>query len=144
MNKNPTYFIGPDNPKLSPDFAPGFRISLTDVVFIILFSLWLWFARSIDTNLFVLSVWPPAQFFLFCNVFRIARKSELIWVCIYLATALPCYNYGFSPFIPLAAGIMAGLVAIAHETRKPSYHGVFWQHFNPELESWFRENSRAS
>ncbi len=123
-----------------PKFAPGFRISLTDVVFILLFSFWLWNAHSIDTNLFIISAWPPAQFFLFCNVFRIARKSELIWVGIYLATALTCYFFGFSSLIPLTIGIISGLVAIACETRKPSYHGVFWRYFNPGLEDRFRKS----
>lgn len=27
----------------------------------------------------------PGLFFLFCNVFRVARKPELLWACVFLA-----------------------------------------------------------
>jgi len=80
---------------------------------------------------------PVIQFFLFCNVFRIRRIPELVWSGLYILLAAMGYWNGYEPFLIIACGLSIGGLIVILETRHPSYHGVFWQKLNPDLESWF-------
>lgn len=122
-------------------FSPGFRLSKLDVAVLVISGvavagLWVntpWLAGII---LFVVM-----HFFLFCNLVRMNRRSELIWagcfvllMSISLATdLLPMW----SAFV-LSAAITVVLVIL--ETRRPDYHGVLWHKFNPSLPSWWESN----
>jgi hypothetical protein len=78
------------------------------------------------------------QFFLFCNVFRVARKPELIWSALFLAVAGPTIVTGVPGWpLSIAASLLATLAIVARELRKPCYHGIAWRRINPGLEeSW--------
>lgn len=59
--------------------APGFRLSQRDVLVItvcILATVWLW-DRVGELSLLMLGV--LGHFFLFCNVFRVRTRYELVW-----------------------------------------------------------------
>ncbi|WP_156346572.1 hypothetical protein [Verrucomicrobium spinosum] len=66
----------------SPDdtrFAPGFRFSWTDALVLILGAGLTGWLASFAGELALLAAWVIGHFFLFCNVFRIGRKPELVW-----------------------------------------------------------------
>ena len=81
------------------------------------------------------------NFFLFCNIFRIARSFELIWSAIFLSLMMGSTIFGWPNFIAaVAASLTTTVIVIAIEMRKPSYHGVFWQRINPELLQWYQRH----
>jgi hypothetical protein len=79
------------------------------------------------------------HFFLFCNVFRVARPLELAWSTLFVALAGSTIITK-QPGWPLTIGatFVATLLVIAEQLRKPSYHGIAWQRLNPRLLEWWK------
>ncbi len=123
------------------DFKPGFRLSVSDslVVVIALGLAALGVRYSVTVACVILFV--VGHFFLFCNVFRMSRKPELIWALTFVLVATTSQLLGV-PSVLASALICVSMtiILVFMEARKPSYHGVFWQQFNPELRQWFTEN----
>jgi hypothetical protein len=119
-------------------FRPGFRFSKLDAI-ILLVGLYI----SADTA--ALYPWVGiaicfviAHFFLFCNLVRMSRPSELAWSALFVLLATSTIRVG-SPQWPatLAISFAATVALTGLEMRKPSYHGVFWRQINPELPQWW-------
>jgi len=77
------------------------------------------------------------HFFLFCNVFRITRRWELIWAGIFLLnvgiwTWLDRLNW----LAVLLSQLPVTVVFILIETRSPHYHGIRARRWNPHLETF--------
>jgi hypothetical protein len=127
-----------------PEFRPGFRISATDIVILGVGGIaaavaWqlVWWAGF--ASVFVLS-----QFFLFCNVFRVARAPELIWSASFLFVAVPTVLTGIPGWpLTIATALLSTIGVVVCEMRKPSYHGIGWQWINPGLEAWWHAARRA-
>lgn len=124
------------------EFKPGFRISITDIAVVVtgFFSSiigwqlvwWMGFAIA-----FVV-----AHFFLFCNVFRIARIPELIWAVTFLSLAGSTIVSDKPGWIgTIIASLALTFTLIAIEIQKPSYHGSGWQRWNPNLPEWWQLHS---
>ena len=126
----------------TPIFQPGFRISTLDIVVLVVGSV----AATGLANItwwwgFVLA-FVIGHFFLFCNVFRLARPLELVWAGIFVilsAITIAMDVPGWA--ITAAASIAATFVLVIIEMRKPSYHGIGWQRINPHLPAWWESNS---
>lgn len=123
-------------------FKPGFRLSWFDALILTggitaacaLGSL-AWWAGMIVA--FVVG-----HFFLFCNVFRIARKPELIWAAVFtLLTGSTLLTQRPGWTITFVASALVGAVLIAHATRQPSYHGIGWRRINPGLPQWWEQQT---
>ena len=125
-----------------PDFQPGFRFSLVDGIVLVVGAV----AAAV--------VWPTAgwiafiiafvvsHFFLFCNVFRVARPLELAWSGLFVVLTYCTIAIGQPPHaLSIAISLMATIVVIALEMRKRSYHGVLWRTINPGLPEWWKERS---
>lgn len=92
----------------------GFRLSLRDVVFIALI-LVAAVVIYVVTEMLVVALIPVhlcAVFFLFCNVFRVRTRQELVWVVTYLASAvvaifydLPFWSVVLSVTMPVLIGV---------------------------------------
>ncbi|MCB1229913.1 MAG: hypothetical protein KDN19_06590 [Verrucomicrobiae bacterium] len=128
-------------PEDDPDFQPGFRFSGFDATILIVGAL-----TAIGVAIFwlplaaVVVAFVVGHFFLFCNVFRIARAPELIWAAAFfgLATwAMLSTRPVFAWSLAFGLSLAIAAILIALETRKPSYHGVGWQRFNPGLKDWW-------
>lgn len=78
-------------------------------------------------------------FFLFCNVFRIARKLELIWAGLLLLNvgALLALN-AFSWLLILGIQIPLTGIVLWIEIRSPRYHGIFATQLNPHLQRYLQ------
>lgn len=120
-------------------FRPGFRISLTDAVILMagisatagMAGSGSWFA--------LIPGFVVCQFFLFCNVFRIARESELLWTVFFLAAAGAAVM-DWIAWPPVFAGAaLLSIILFGVEFRRPSYHGIWWQRINPDLPEWWRK-----
>ena len=78
-------------PPSPPRFAPGFRLSITDIVFILAGILTALLARK---EIAIPAAVAVGHFFLFCNVFRIRRRPELIWTAAYLVLVTCTIAFG--------------------------------------------------
>lgn len=112
----------------------GFRISLVDIIFIILAFLvffvnpFSWFLDyGFDDFLRFLVPYIVFNFFLFCNVFRVRTIFELLWVTIAFCNAFLCLfswnGLGFVDFFIYQS--LVTVVVIFMEISSESYHGIF-------------------
>ena len=119
-------------------FKPGVRFSKLDAV-ILLVGLYIsadtaavmpWYGIAIG---FVI-----AHFFLFCNIVRMARASELAWAALFVALASSTILTGVPRWpVTLAIAMAATVLLVALEMRKLSYHGILWRRINPNLQEWW-------
>jgi hypothetical protein len=125
----------------TPEFAPGFRLSLRDVIVLLIgIGLFLGLFKSyVDVSLIIAFV--TGHFFLFCNVFRISRGLELSWAGIFIILSCATIFCDFPNWtITIAISIGATIVVVICEMKKPSYHGIYWRQINPNLKNWWDSN----
>ena len=121
-------------------FNPGFRLSITDVFILIIGAIGAVYLMSIDINLSLIILFVIGHFFLFCNITRMARTLELIWAVSFLALCIGSIKFNLLPLnIVFLTSAMLTIGLTVYEVRKPSYHGAFWQTFNPSLKEWFEK-----
>jgi hypothetical protein len=120
------------------NFKPGFRLSFSDIVALIMAFLAAGFFYDTHPILSAIIIFVILHFFLFCNIIRISRIPELIWSALFLLQ-VSCSILFDKPGLLLAFSISLActVILIILELRKPSYHGVLWQKFNPSLLQWF-------
>jgi hypothetical protein len=121
-------------------FAPGFRISLSDAVVLMAGIIGAFIASSYAWWAGMMIGFVVGHFFLFCNVFRIARKPELIWAAVFIILTGSTVLTGMPGWIVTFTGsLIVAVVLIYLETQKPSYHGILWSKFNPGLREWWEK-----
>jgi hypothetical protein len=125
-------------------FSPGLRISFLDVIVLAAGAWGTWFVGHELWWAGAVIGFVVGHFFLFCNVFRIARKPELLWAGAFVAlcgstilTDLPGWTVTF------AGSVCLTLILILREMKKPSYHGILWRRVNPELPQWWASHHEA-
>lgn len=118
-------------------FRPGVRLSVVDAFVLLSGAVLAWLVASRSIEFALLTVTVVLHFFLFCNVFRIARALELAWSAWFVGWA------SLSLLAGVSWGVVAPLVAVAtcwviwRGIQKPSYHGLLWQRWNPGLRDWW-------
>ena len=126
-------------------FQPGLRFSFFDGVILIagaVGGVWAW---RFEWWLGLMIVCVVVHFFLFCNVFRIARVPELIWAGAFVLLAGSAIVFGRPAWwMVFAGGLVVSSILIFRETRKPCYHGVRWRRWNPGLEEWWRQRQAGT
>jgi len=130
-------------PTPMPDrrFAPGFRISVFDALILLTGGVGAFLAASHAWWAGVIIGFVVGHFFLFCNVFRIARRPELIWAAAFTFLAACTFLTGLPGWIgTVACSLLLSVVLIVREMRKPYYHGVGWSSLNPGLRAWWEAN----
>lgn len=143
--------------KRLPQFSPGFRCSWLDVAIIAIGFFFAWqvlvatswigvrlrsHVAGIGAGLVVLV--PVLAFFLFCNVFRVARHLELLWAVSYVLLIVPSIWYGTPDWrLSVAIAMCAMVMVIGYQMTRPAYHGVWWEHINPKLPEWWREKQSS-
>lgn len=126
------------------EFKPGFRLSKIDSVFLLAALIISTIGYPYSSMISFAILFVTGHFFLFCNVFRLSRLPELIW-SVSFVTLSTVTSISNAPSWVVSASICIGLafVLIALETRKPGYHGIFWEKLNPDLPIWFSKNKGA-
>jgi hypothetical protein len=121
-------------------FSPGFRLSKLDVLILIV---GLIASVALSPSLPIVSLAIAVvvgHFFLFCNVFRVARWPEFIWAGVFLLVMADVILWQrLSISLAVAVVLFTTLLVVGLEMRKPSYHGIFWQRLNPGLPQWWAE-----
>jgi hypothetical protein len=131
----------PDNSR----FAPGFRFSWTDAFVLVVGAVLITWLAQLSGELAVMAAFVIGHFFLFCNVFRIGRKPELVWAGTFIVLAALSLGMEWLD-LRVALGLALGLSIslILREMSLLRYHGIFWQRVNPGLPEWWRERKRQS
>jgi hypothetical protein len=119
-------------------FQPGFRLSELDVGFLMLGVCVAVLLARLDERLGLALLFVLAHFFLFCNVLRMSRPLELIWAVLFVLLAGSTFYFGLPPWhYTLAAMLVVTLILAFVQILQPSYHGVVWRKFNPNLKQWW-------
>jgi len=122
-------------------FNPGFRISKFDIFVLVGGAVGTVILCSVIGKIGLVVAFVVGHFFLFCNVFRIARNLEFLWAGAFVAFAGSTVMLHWPSWpITIAAMICTSTIVIVVEIRKPSYHGVGWNVFNPNLRDWWDAN----
>jgi hypothetical protein len=126
---------------MSPTSPPirtcGFRISWLDAVVLLLgavLSYWL-IHRSFPLAWIV----PAAlgHFFLFCNVFLVWRRWELLWAAAFVLNVATHLALGSLDWLsPLLFQLPITLLVIIWQIRSPWYHGIWAEQLNPRLKEY--------
>jgi hypothetical protein len=125
------------------EFTPGFRISARDVAVLV--------AGMCGTLYLGMTTWyagfiigfPVVQFFLFCNVFRIDRKLELLWATVFVILVITTVKFGVPGWpLTIVLSLMMTKYLIFQEMKSPNYHGIGWQKINPRLHARWLENNQ--
>lgn len=128
-----------------PFFSPGFRISATDAAVLIAGAAGSVLAAQVEWWMGIVIGFVVGHFFLFCNVFRVARPLELLWAALFVVLAGSTITLGLPGWpVALTMSLVATLLVIVVQMRKPSYHGVLWQRINPGLPQWWEANLEAA
>ncbi|MDQ1920503.1 hypothetical protein [Massilia pseudoviolaceinigra] len=124
-------------------FKPGFRMSFTDVIVIILGICGSVVGMRMDAGSGLPVALVVGHFFAFCNVFRLPRKLELIWATFFLIAAGTTIVWQWPGWYPASAlSIICAVVLVGIHMRQPSYHGVGWKYLNPHLPAWWEARRR--
>ena len=128
-----------------PAFTPGFQLSVLDVVVLILAVIGTYVMGRYSWWAGLIVLFVVGHFFLFCNVFRIARKSELIWAGTFEVLTASTILWEIPGWlITIGSSLLLTTFLVALEMRKPGYHGIFWQRLNPDLlEYWNAKQAGA-
>lgn len=118
-------------------FRPGFRISRTDAGVLVTSTLAVAAVARHHVELAVLAATVVLHFFLFCNVFRVARAPELLWAAVFVGSVVARHALALPWLLPASVVLLTTLAIIGRELRKPSYHGIGWQRWNPGLPEWY-------
>ena len=112
----------------------GFRFSPTDAVALILFGAAVSILHRFGSSLSWIVAMVAGHFFLFCNVFRVVRRRELIWAVTFVANVALWLSLGRLDWpnvlacqLPISAGV------IAWELRATRYHGILADRLNARL-----------
>lgn len=109
----------------------GFRFSLVDGIAIVVCGVATVFLWPTMGEFALLLPYVLGHFFLFCNIFRIQRRPELIWAGLFVANVVICLALIQTPFvIPLMAQLPVTAWLIVQEIRKPTYHGILAHRWN--------------
>lgn len=118
----------------------GFRLSATDVVFVLLAIPATWLAWPHIGLLAGVIPMAVGHFFLFCNVFRIIRWKELIWTVVFLVN-VSFWTLNTNEEVFWWVGILAiqtplTLFLIISELFTRRYHGVWARRLNIHLDDY--------
>ncbi|TWT84575.1 hypothetical protein CA13_60550 [Planctomycetes bacterium CA13] len=103
----------------------GFRFSVIDALAIIACGIaTVWGLRELGSIAWLFP-FVLAHFFLFCNIFRVPRKPELVWAGCFLFIATVCLIADTHTLYAMVAILPITLAVLAYSIRLPSYHGIF-------------------
>lgn len=119
-------------PWWSPARPWGFRFSRSDLIVVLLGLFVVGFSATRHADLAILTAFVLGHFFLFCNVFRVGERAELIWAAMLLVhVSIGGGMAGGSWWIVLPLQCVVTLIVILRALLSPDYHGAWCQRINP-------------
>jgi hypothetical protein len=126
-------------------FEPGFRLSRSDGWVLVLGTASALATAQIEWWMGAAIAFVVGHFFLFCNVFRMARRFELVWAALFVALSGSSALFGLPGwYASFGLSWLATLALVAAQLRQPSYHGILWQRVNPKLRDWWAAQDRSN
>ncbi len=120
-----------------PPRRHGFRISTLDLLILIAGGLgitWLW---QNENPLWWMAAIALGHFFLFCNVFLVWRRWELLWAAVFVGNVMTHVSLGSLPALSvLLWQLPMTLLVIILQIRSPWYHGIWADRLNPRLNDY--------
>jgi hypothetical protein len=115
----------------------GFRISIIDTVVIVAAAVGAIWLRRMDNPIWWVIATVIGHFFLFCNVVRMRRRFELTWAILFILNiAFWIWTQNLSGLRALACQLPITAALVVAELRSPRYHGIFANHWNPQLNEY--------
>lgn len=115
----------------------GFRLSLVDTLVIIITLMITYFYPKgfldislLDNFFHYAPLFVVANFFLFCNVFRIRTQFELIWIGLSAMNVMAYLLYYQNTFLFFLIQLLFTSFSVALELKSIQYHGIFAQKIN--------------
>lgn len=128
----------PPQPASHTAFKPGFRLSFIDATVLMAGAVGSWLLAQETWWVGGAVAFVVGHFFLFCNVFRIARTPELLWAGTFVLLSSATILWGLPGWpATFSASFLLACALIVREMRKPSYHGIAWRRVNPDLRKWW-------
>jgi hypothetical protein len=125
------------NPTSSMSRTCGFRLSWLDAVILIVGAALSWWLQSQSFPLWWVVPAALGHFFLFCNVFLVWRRLELLWGVLFVINAGAHLVFGMLDWLsPMLFQLPATVLVITWQVRSPWYHGVFAERVNPHLKEY--------
>ena len=117
----------------------GFQFFATDAAAIIAFTgLAIVFWHFGSPLAWILLI-TAAHFFLFCNVFRIIRRRELVWAATFIINISLWTWLGKLSITPvLLCQLPITTILILMDLRSSTYHGIFANRLNPSLNKYLK------
>ena len=102
----------------------GFRFSITDTLPIVVCAVATYWGLAKLGDIAWLFPIVLGHFFLFCNIFRIPRKPELVWAGAFLVFAAGCLIVDTSILHALWLVLPVAASVLIYSIRLPTYHGI--------------------
>ncbi len=113
----------------------GFQMSAFDGVVLLLgiiLTIWL---RNEAFPLWWIVPMALGHFFIFCNVFLVWRRLELVWAAVLVVLISGHLAFGHTDWLsPLMMQMPVTLIVLWLQLRSPWYHGIFARQINPRLD----------
>ena len=118
----------------------GFRFSVIDAVALLIFGTAAFSLYRLDSQLWWLVAIVAGHFFLFCNIFRVVRRRELIWAFLFVLNVGLWLLLGrLDWFNVLACQWPVSVGVISWELKAARYHGILADRLNPTLRDYLEE-----
>jgi hypothetical protein len=125
------------NPTPSTSRTCGFRLSWLDAVILIGGAALSWWLQSQSFPLWWVVPAALGHFFLFCNVFLVWRRLELLWAVLYVINVGAHLAFGTLDWLsPMLFQLPVTVLVITWQVRSPWYLGVFAERLNPHLKEY--------
>lgn len=115
----------------------GFRFFVIDSVALLAFGTVTAGLRRLDSSLWWLVATVAVHFFLFCNVFRVVRRRELLWAIVFILNVGLWLSLGrLDWFLVVSCQLPVSVGIIAWEIKTARYHGILAHRLNPRLDDY--------
>jgi len=115
----------------------GFRLSVRDGFVLAAGSLVVAWLCRVDHPLWSIVAMALGHFFLFCNVFLVWQRWEMLWAAVYIANVAAHLALGrFEGLSALLFQLPVTFAVIWLQMRSPWYHGILARRINPRLNEY--------
>lgn len=115
----------------------GFRLSFVDALVLVTGACLSGWLAKIEFPLWWIVPAALGHFFLFCNVFLVWRRWELLWTAAFILNVATHLALGSLEWLlPLLFQLPITILVIIGQIRSPWYHGIFAEHLNPRLKEY--------
>jgi hypothetical protein len=118
----------------------GFRLSVTDALVLTLAGGLSFVLQAKEFPLWWIAPMVTGNFFLFCNVFLVRQRLELIWAVLLVINVGAHLALGFVNWpSPLLFQLPVTILVIGWQISSPWYHGIMANRINSRLQEYLAD-----